>query len=91
MDDQNSTSDQPTTSAAEPGSQLKCATCSQAAAGYKCTQCGEESDQHDENHACGGAMCQPKCVNCSQAESKCTCQPVTQDSGAAPGSAAPAI
>lgn len=69
--------EQPVAPAAGP----KCTTCGKDTSGYKCAQCGEESAEHDENHSCGGAMCQPKCVDCGQAESKCNCPPTTAGSG----------
>lgn len=51
----------------------KCSTCSMDTAGYKCAVCGEESATHDATHPCGGENCQPKCVGCNQADSKCNC------------------
>lgn len=56
---------------AEPAA--KCSTCSMDTAGYKCAVCGEESATHDATHPCGGENCQPKCVGCNQADSKCSC------------------
>lgn len=56
---------------AEPAA--KCSTCSMDTAGYKCAVCGEESATHDDTHPCGGENCQPKCVGCNQADSKCSC------------------
>src|SRR3989338_2059075 len=39
---------------------MKCKTCGQAAEGYKCDLCGEESSSHDANHSCGGGQCMPE-------------------------------
>ena len=50
-----------------------CKKCGQEVNGYKCDMCGAESASHDASHECGGDHCQPKCVGCSQAETKCTC------------------
>lgn len=85
-DDQNQGSGQ--TSSPAPAAQ-KCATCGQGAAGYKCAVCGEESETHDETHTCGGTNCQLKCVGCSQAESKCSCQQAQGESGPAVGGGEP--
>lgn len=60
---------EPTTTTAGP----KCQTCGTDTSGYKCAICGEESATHDDAHPCGGDKCQPKCVGCNQAESKCSC------------------
>lgn len=51
----------------------KCAKCGGNTAGYKCEDCAEESAEPDQNHACGGGKCQPKCAACNQAETKCEC------------------
>lgn len=53
----------------------KCVTCGNETSGYKCANCGEVSASHDPSHACGPDQCQPNCVSCDQAESKCICPP----------------
>ncbi len=58
-----------------------CTRCGQGTTGYKCDMCGAESDMHDEQHACGGEHCVKKCVPCNEAESKCSCPPVTVSTG----------
>lgn len=50
-----------------------CKTCGKDTEGYKCTDCGSEAGEHDETHVCGGDRCQPKCIECSEAEENCTC------------------
>jgi len=50
-----------------------CKTCDKEAEGYKCADCGAESNEHDEMHACGDDRCQPKCAECKEAEDNCTC------------------
>lgn len=52
---------------------MECTKCHGPAAGYKCDICGDESDAHDAQHACGADHCMPKCSGCSQAQVKCTC------------------
>ena len=49
-----------------------CKTCGKDAEDHKCADCGAESKEHDEMHACGGDRCQPKCVEGSEAEENCT-------------------
>ena len=51
----------------------KCKKCSKGIEGYKCDMCGEEAEQRDESHACGGEHCVPKCVDCKEPETKCPC------------------
>lgn len=70
---------------------VPCTTCGKATSGYKCAVCGEESVSHDEAHPCGGANCQPKCVDCNEAESKCNCQGAQTSSGGMDQPAQPAM
>ncbi len=71
MDDQNQVAQQ------------SCMTCGGLAVGYKCDMCGNESSMHDANHQpCGGDHCLPKCLNCNEAESKCTCHKDPSDTKA---------
>ena len=57
-----------------------CKKCGQGVEGYKCDMCGDESVTHDANHGCGGEHCMPKCVACSEAEAKCTCEGAVEES-----------
>lgn len=72
---------EPASEAAGETTTLACATCGKVTNGYKCAVCGEESEHHDDAHACGGANCQPKCLACGQSESKCSCGPTVADTG----------
>lgn len=65
-------------SAQSPATAPACSVCGKTTAGFRCASCGEETSEHDPNHACGGDQCQPKCVDCGDADSKCTCPPQTQ-------------
>lgn len=54
----------------------KCVKCGKDTSGYKCDVCGAEAEEHDANHECGAEHCMPKCVGCSEAQVKCSCEPV---------------
>ncbi len=51
----------------------KCKKCDNDTKGYKCDECGTESDHHVAEHKCGGDHCMPKCVGCNEAQAKCGC------------------
>ena len=51
----------------------KCTKCDGETEGYKCDECGAESEAHDEGHKCGSEHCMPKCKGCGEAQVKCTC------------------
>ena len=50
-----------------------CKKCDGPTEGFKCDECGAESETHDENHECGGKHCMPKCKGCEEAQVKCDC------------------
>jgi len=52
---------------------MGCSQCEAETKGYKCTECGAVSDEHNSEHACGGDKCLPMCTGCNEAEAKCTC------------------
>lgn len=56
--------------------------CGRPAAGYKCPDCGAESEAHDPDHEpCGGERCMAKCPECNEASEKCECEPVAEAVG----------
>lgn len=58
-------------------SSKKCSKCGGEAQGWKCPQCGLETEHFDPLHwrecARGGKM-KARCKACGQAEDNCTCQ-----------------
>lgn len=54
---------------------MKCAKCGDKTEGWKCAICGEESEEHDEEHLHEGSdrYCMPKCVSCGEADACCAC------------------
>ena len=56
--------------------EVKCKKCEMPAdspMAYKCDSCGEEAQEHDPNHECGGEHCVVKCSGCKESETNCTC------------------
>ncbi len=55
------------------GGKMGCTKCGGETEGWKCDICGSLAEEHVDNHECGGEHCIPKCKDCQEAESKCTC------------------